>query len=88
MRRAVIVYGVGSSTEDQTSGLEPQLGESRGAREQLRVDVELTETADDPENTLISTATYQSGLVSEPVSIYVGIGLTGGYAGYYNLDLV
>lgn len=88
MWRAVIVDGVGSSTQDQTSRLESEFGESRGAREQLRVDVELTETADDPENNLVSTATYQSGPVSKPVSLYAGIGLTGGYAGYYNLDSV
>lgn len=87
MWRPIVVHGIGSSTEDEASGLEPEFGESRGAREQLGVDVELTETANDPRNSLVSTAMYQPGSISKHISSYVEIGLTGGYVGSYMLRL-
>lgn len=60
MRRAVFEDGVWSPTQDETDGLEPEVGEFRGAREDLGVDVELTEAMDDAGQGLISTVTYRS----------------------------
>lgn len=65
MWRIAIEDGVGSSAENQTSRFEPELREFRGAREQLGVDVELPETADDPGNNLISMVTYRPGSMSD-----------------------
>lgn len=47
VRRVGVVDGVGTTAEDQTYGLELELGQLRGAREHLRVDIELTKMADD-----------------------------------------
>ena len=66
MWRSVIVDGVGPSTQDQASRLEPELAQSRGAREQLTVDVELTETTDYPEHGLVRTATNRTESMSDP----------------------
>lgn len=43
-----VVDGVGTAAEDEAHGLVLQLGELGCAREHLRIDIEFTETADDP----------------------------------------
>lgn len=45
--RSLIVDGVRPSTEDEADRLELQLGELGSARQHLRVDIELTKSADD-----------------------------------------
>lgn len=44
---ALLVDGVGAAREDDTLGLPGQLGELLGAREHLRVDIDLSETTGD-----------------------------------------
>lgn len=49
-----VVDGVRAAAEDEAYGLVLQLGELGCAREHLRVDIELAETADDPDMALVS----------------------------------
>ena len=48
MGAALLVDGVGAAREDDALGGELELGEFLGARQHLREDIELAETAGDP----------------------------------------
>jgi len=55
VRAALLVDGVGTTRKNDTLGLEVKVGNLGGAWEHLREDVELTETAGDPLQSLSAT---------------------------------
>jgi hypothetical protein len=57
-----VVDGVWTTRENNTSGLPRKLGELLGAREHLRVDIDLTETAGDEVRVLGAKVKNEDGI--------------------------